>query len=165
MTQEKQKAIGVVKVRRFDARTGHLTEERVFPNTVLKSGRRFLMAAVGGNLLTDSFKAWIDRMAFGVGGVDMGGNVIPVSENQTGFIGGASNVKDMRSVQNSLSIGDKPGIIVSSMLPADSPANGFQVTQIGLVFSDGTYYSVSTWLGFPKDSLSYHVIDWEISLL
>lgn len=165
MINEQPKSQGRLVVRTFDARTGHCLHSQRFNNTVLKSGRRFLAAALGGNLLTDRFKGYITHMAFGTGGVDGFGNIIPVPEDQNGFVGGSGNVKTTVPVQASLDPTQNAAVTFSATLPSDSEANSHKITQVGLVFSDGSYYAVSTWKGIDKDATIYNSIDWTITFL
>jgi hypothetical protein len=163
--QEGRKSQGRIAFRSFDAKTGLLKREDRFPNTVLRSGRRFAIAALGGNLLTDKFQGFITHMAFGTGGVDGFGNLIPVPEDQSGFLGGSTNVKSVVPVQASLEPKQEAAVTFSATIPSNSDANNYKITQVGLLFSDGSYYAVSTWKGVDKDASIYNMVDWTITYL
>lgn len=165
MLTDQRKIQGRLVVRTFDAKTGECLKTDNFPNTVVKSGRRFLAAALGGNLLTDKFQAFITHMAFGTGGVDGFNNLIPVPEDQTGFLGGSSNVKTIVPVQASLDPKQEAAVTFSASIPSNSDANSHKITQVGLLFSDGSYYAVTTWKGVDKDASIYNTVDWTITFL
>lgn len=165
MLTDQHKAKGNIVFRSFDAKTGEMIKEEFFPNTVLESGRRFAIAAMGGNLLTKKFEAYITHMAFGTGGVDGFGNLIPVPDDQSGFLGGSSNVKSIVPVQASLEPTRNAAVTYSATIPTNSDANNNKITQVGLLFSNGTYYAVSTWKGVDKDASIYNMVDWTITYL
>jgi hypothetical protein len=165
MLNDQRKIQGRLVVRTLDAKTGECLKTEHFPNTVLKSGRRFLAAALGGNLVTNKFEAFITHMAFGTGGVDGFGNLIPVPEDQTGFLGGTSNVKTIVPVQASLDPKQETSITFSASIPFNSDANSHKITQVGLLFSNGTYYAVTTWKGVDKDASIYNSVEWTITFL
>lgn len=142
-----------------------MVDEKTFPNTVLRSGRRLLAAAMGGNLLSSGFDAFINRMAFGNGGTDMSNRAIKVPETATTFLGGASNIKDVVPTKAIMGQGDAPSVTFNSLLPQSALSNGTRVTQIGLMMANDSFYSITTWGGFEKDSSVSNSISWRLTWL
>lgn len=143
-------------------RCGRLVSEDQFPNTVLRSGRRYLAASMGGNLLGSSHDAFITHMAFGTGGMDGGSNRIPVPDTVTTFVGGVSNIRDVVPVQCVMAQGNTPGLTVVGTLPSTANSNGQQITQVGLKMANGEFYAISTWPGFYKDTMIYDTLEWTL---
>lgn len=142
-----------------------LVDHREFPNTVLRSGRRFLAAAMGGNLLGETFDAYIDRMAFGTGGLDGMNHVIKVPEISTTFLGGVGNIKDVVPVKAIMAPGDAPSVIFTGVIPKTANSNGQRISQIGLMMANGAFYAISTWDGFAKDASVSSTIAWRLTWL
>lgn len=135
-------------------------EHIALPNTVLRCGRRQLAAALGGNLLTTGFTAVVRQIAWGTGGVDLQGHRIPVPDYQTGFLGGPSNVLLTTSCEASMMGGDEPAVIFHGAVTRESQLNGNWINQVGLIMENGTYFAVSTWEGFYKDSSVSFLLNW-----
>ena len=134
-------------------------------NTVLRAGRRQLAAALGGNLLTDGFKANVKKMVWGKGGTDISGRKLAVPETATGLIGGQSNVLVETWCEGSMAPGDDPTVIFSGVIGKQTAANGYKVDQLGLVLDDGTYFAVATFGGLVKEAGFTFVLNWTIDLL
>lgn len=140
-------------------------QEFEFPNTVLRSGRRLLAAAMGGNLLGQSFDAYISQMAFGVGGLNNLNQVIRVPETATTFLGGVGNILDVVPVKAVMVPGDSPSVVFTGVLPKNATSNGQRITQIGLIMANGSFYSISTWGGFEKAVNVSASMSWRLTWL
>ena len=157
------KAKGFVTFRSISTTSKEVIREDKFPNAVLRVGRRDLVASLGG--VSKSGHVRITHIAIGTGGVDNFGNLLPVSEDQPGLIGGESSVKALIEAQVTLFPAPEASIMVRGILPSQSSANGHKMTQLGLVLSTGNYYAVRTWDGPTKDSSITNEIEWEVEIL
>lgn len=146
-------------------RSGVVADRVLFPNTTLRSGRRFLAAALGGNLLSTGFDCAVRQMAWGIGGVDVFGAKIPVPDSATTFVGGASNILVTTTADASMALGDEPSVIFHGALGYSSPANGNKVTQIGLKLENEEFWAITTFSGFDKSLDTALIVNWKVFFL
>ncbi len=146
-------------------RDGSIVDKIAFPNTTLRSGRRFLAAALGGNLLSSGFDCAVRHMAWGIGGVDAFGVKTPVADTVTTFVGGATNILATTTVDASMALGDEPAVIFHGALGYSSPANGNKITQIGLKMENGDFWAITTFGGFDKSLDTALIVNWKVYFL
>lgn len=135
-----------------------------FENTTLAVGKKHLMAALGGNLMSNHFVAYINKMCWGTGGYDaISDGIRVVSPDTTGFVGG--NVLEETPVSVKINSSTGNSILVTSQIGRNSIANGQKIDQIGLKLFSGDFFAITAWGGFEKTPISSHVIKWEIIYL
>ena len=158
------KPVGYVKIAVKDlaARTVMKYEAH---NNVLNAGREAILRALGHR--SDTNQVYFDRCVVSDSGADLVGSSWverSVPRDRDGLFG---TELDAISVVTSLAQepNGTPYAIVSSVLGAESPANGHHVSEVGLKLHDGTMYAMVTWPGVEKTSTDELVLDWLVYFL
>lgn len=135
------------------------TEERVFHNRVLRSGRIALAKALG-NSFGSAYEFFVTGMAFGSGGTT-GGSPRYVDDTRTGLFGPTVITKPVISSINP----DTPMRVVFTSVLAFDDAVGNTINEMALKMRNGEFYSMATFGDISKTSAMQIVWNWAISYL
>ena len=134
--------------------------ELAFPNTIMKSGREALVKTLTNQISSDYTNLYVTRMVFGDGGTS-GGNVLLVDVNATGLYG---VTRASKSVIGQINPNNSTQAIFTSVLGYDD-ANGFSLSEMGLLLNDGTMYSMVTFADLSKTSSMSITWNWTVSMI
>lgn len=143
------KAKGKLIVSTHDLETDEKTTTVVM-NTVLLGGRE----AVLRQLMNSYTGGYFSQIVVGNGGATLDGGTYVAETVQTSRTALFGTEVDRVPCVSSLSAtsGGNPYLWVSSILGADSSANGQWIHEVGLMLGSGTLYAMVTWPGVYKTS-------------
>ena len=156
--------VGHVRIRVMDAATQRVIESFEFHNNVLNVGRRALLRGLSGIQTSDII---FDTCLVGDGGAYLNGSEYverQVTRDRDGLFGTARDTLAVISRVNEDANG-MPYAVVSSVLGAESTANGTLVSELGLTLKSGAMYALMTWPGTQKTSSISIGFDWLVFFL
>lgn len=134
--------------------------ELAFPNTIMKTGREALVKTLTNNIGSSYTNLFVTRMIFGDGGTS-GGQVLLVDANASGMYG---VTRASKSVIGQINPNNSTQAIFTSVLGYDD-ANGFALSEMGLVLNDGSLYSHVTFADLSKTSSMSITWNWTVSMV
>lgn len=134
-------------------------EKISFNNTVLRSGRAALAAALS-NRIGNDFDFFINKMIFGDGGTQ-GGVPKQVGDERNGLFGSA---RVIRPVISNIDPNNETQVIFTSVIPFDE-GNGYSLNEMALQLNNGDLYSMATFAGISKTSTMQITWNWRLSFI
>lgn len=130
-----------------------------FNNTVLRSGRAALAAALS-NRIGNDFDFFVNKMIFGDGGTQ-GGVPKQVGDERNGLFGAA---RVIRPVISNIDPNNETQVIFTSVIPFDE-GNGYSLNEMALQLNNGDLYSMATFAGISKTSTMQITWNWRLSFI
>jgi hypothetical protein len=134
-------------------------EEMHFHNTVLRKGRQALAKALT-NSFGDGFNYYVSRMVFGDGGTAAGATKF-VDTNRTALFGLTRATKPVVAGVDPTT--PTKAIFTSVLTFAD--ANGFVLSEMGLVMNNNEMYSLSTFPDLTKTDQMQITWSWSVNFV
>jgi hypothetical protein len=134
-------------------------EKRLISNAVLRGGREALAMCLAGQI-GSSFDFYISQMVFGDGG-STGGVPNYVNSERNGLFG---ITRASKPVISNIDPNMPSQVVFTSVLTFDD-ANGYTISEMGLVMNNGNFYSMATFAGLGKTSSIQITFNWRISFL
>ena len=132
-----------------------------FPNTILVTGRNALASSLA-NSFNQTYEFYINRMLFGIGGTDGGGNKKVVSPNRNGLYSQLVS----KSVISAVDPNVPSQVVFTSVLPANDVATNNQVlNEMALQMATGDLYSMVTFPNLTKTPTMQIVFNWRLSFI
>ena len=132
-----------------------------FPNTILVTGRNALASSLA-NSFNQTYEFYINRMLFGTGGTDGGGNKKVVSPNRNGLYSQLVS----KSVISAVDPNVPSQVVFTSVLPANDVATNNQVlNEMALQMATGDLYSMVTFPNLTKTASMQIVFNWRLSFI
>ena len=129
-----------------------------FKNAVLAGGRAELVKVLANNI--GSYEQFVSRMIFGDNGVD-GSTLRYVNQDRTVLFGITRASKPVTaSIDNS-----NPTQVIFTSVLGFSDANGYSLSEMGLVLNNDVLYSMATFSPLSKTSDIQIIWNWRINLL
>jgi hypothetical protein len=129
-----------------------------FKNAVLAGGRAELVKVLANSI--GSYEQFVSRMIFGDNGVD-GTTLRYVNQDRTGLFG---ITRASKTVSASIDNSNPTQVIFTSVL-GFSDANGYSLSEMGLVLNNDVLYSMATFSPLSKTSDIQIIWNWRINLL
>ena len=130
-----------------------------FPNTILRTGRNALAAALAGDV-GSSFNFYIARMLFGDGGT-AGGATKFVDTARNGLFGiTRANKPVIAQVDPNI-----PSQVIFTSVIAYSEANGYTLNEMALQMNTGDFYSMVTFPDLTKTDQMQITWNWRLSFV